>query len=984
MKMHKLSILLSFTCLTAPAFAQQPAPATDPAATEPEAVIVTGSRIKRAPLDSALPLQVITNEDLQREGINSAEQLTSFLTANGTGADNLASNADVVSGQARGNNGLSAANLRGQGPGATLVLLNGRRVAAHGLNGSAVDVNQIPFAAIARVEVLKDGASAIYGTDAIGGVINYITKKNFEGFNVRGFADITEQGGANNYTASGMVGYGDLSEQGFNIMAAVSYDWKKSLRGDQRDFVNTFQPDRGVSVDTRGTPFATIVPLAGTAIASAGASPLIPGTTVRASGGINVLDLPGQPGCNAIDGQAPYDEKLWAFAEAQLACAWDTGRAAVLQQPIDTLTYYTRAIGRLGDHEISVEYVGSQADSAKRFSNLQITPNTTTQRYSYARNANNTASYNQIAGALTNYFAVNPNLPVNDPYNVSARALQANLAAGQGISYRWRCIECGPREIETNVKTNRIFGQVTGPITESWDYASGVSYATSKAKSTLGSGYYFRGTVNTTGALDGGPGIIPALNTGIINPFLFPGQTQSQAALDLLKAASAEGTVLYGGKYSTLQADLSASGRLFETGGGDVQMAFGIDYREEKYRFNGDERAAADQRVIIAAPFDNANALASKSRTSRAAYAEILVPLFEGFEITGAIRHDRYKQEQVTTKTTNPKVSFKYTPVRGMMFRGSYNTGFRLPSFNQTGNPPNSAPYTGRDIADPLNCPGGRIDPSRGRACEAIQPFIVQGGNPNLGPEKAEQYSLGVVLQPIPKLVMTFDYWNIRRKDSIVFLTLQQLAENYADFKGRYLRVPEDTGPVVAIDQRIANAGESITSGIEASVQTNGDAWGGTWSAGIEGTYLLKKKERILNSLPFANQLGVFTFSGDLGLRWKHNASVSYSHSGFTGNLSQRFRSGYTNQELPGVTAGVVTPPNLDKRVDKYVTYNASLSYKGLIKGLLLTAGVKNIFNTDPPFAITYDSNTGSGSSWEPRVADPRGRSFTIAAEYKF
>jgi iron complex outermembrane receptor protein len=981
MKMHRLSILLSFTCLTASSFAQQPAPATEPAATEPEAVIVTGSRIKRAPLDSALPLQVINAEDLQRDGITSAEQLTSFLTSNGTGADNLASNADVVSGQARGNNGLSAANLRGQGTGATLVLLNGRRVAAHGLNGSAVDVNQIPFAAIARIEVLKDGASAIYGTDAIGGVINYITKKNFEGINVRGFADITEQGGSNNYTASGMVGYGDLEEQGFNIMAAVSYDWRKSLRGDQRDFVNTFQPDRGLSVDTRGTPFATIVPLSGTAVASASTAPLIPGTTVRASGGINVLDLPGQAGCNAIDGQAPYDEKLWAFAEAQLACAWDTGRAAVLQQPIDTLTYYTRAIGRLGEHEISVEYVGSEADSAKRFSNLQITPNTSTQRYSYARNTNNTASYNQIAGALTNYFAVNPNLPVNDPYNVSARALQANLAAGQGISFRWRCIECGPREIETNVKTNRIFGQITGPITEGWYYATGVSYATSKARSTLGTGYYFRGTT-TTGASDGGPGIIPALNTGIINPFLFPGQTQSQAALDLLKAASAEGTVLYGGKYSTLQGDLSASGRLFETGGGDVQMAIGVDYREEKYRFNGDERAVADQRVIIAAPFDNANALASRSRTSRAAYAEVLVPLFDGFEITGAIRHDRYKQDQITTKTTNPKLSFKYTPVRGMMFRGSFNTGFRLPSFNQTGNPANSAQYTGRDIADPLNCPGGRVDPTRGTVCLAIQPLIIQGGNPNLGPEKAEQYSLGVVLQPVPRLVMTFDYWNIRRKDSIVFLTLQQLASNYDDFEDRYQR--DASGNLLAIDQRIANAGESITSGLEATVQTNGDAWGGTWSAGIEGTYLLKKKDRILDSLPFSNQLGVFSFSGDLGLRWKHNANISYSHSGFTGSLTQRFRSGYTNQELPGVTAGVVTPPNLDKRVDSYVTYNATLSYKGLLKGLQLTAGVKNIFNTDPPFAITYDSNTGSGSSWEPRVADPRGRSFTFAAEYKF
>ena len=164
--------------------ASTPTGAATPAARSPmpsKEIIVTGSRIKQDPNNSALPLQIITTKDFAREGISSPEQLISFLAVNGNGADNLASNSDVVSGAARGTNGLSAANLRGQGSASTLVLLNGRRVAAHGLQGSAVDVNQIPFAAIERVEVLKDGASAIYGTDAVGGVINFITKTNFTG-----------------------------------------------------------------------------------------------------------------------------------------------------------------------------------------------------------------------------------------------------------------------------------------------------------------------------------------------------------------------------------------------------------------------------------------------------------------------------------------------------------------------------------------------------------------------------------------------------------------------------------------------------------------------------------------------------------------------------------------------------------------------------------------------------------------------------------
>ena len=178
-------------------------------------ILVTGSRIRQDPNSSALPLQIITSQDFLREGIESPEQLISLLSTNGNGADNLASNSDVVGGAQRGTNGLSAANLRGQGAASTLVLLNGRRVAAHGLQGSAVDVNQIPFAAIERVEVLKDGASAIYGTDAIGGVINFITKSDFTGLALNGFVDITEQGDSPIYRLSGTAGYGDLQAQGF-------------------------------------------------------------------------------------------------------------------------------------------------------------------------------------------------------------------------------------------------------------------------------------------------------------------------------------------------------------------------------------------------------------------------------------------------------------------------------------------------------------------------------------------------------------------------------------------------------------------------------------------------------------------------------------------------------------------------------------------------------------------------------------------------
>jgi iron complex outermembrane recepter protein len=936
------------------------------------AIVVTGSRIRRDPNDSSLPLQIVTTQELERNSISNPEQFVNFLSTNGTGSDNLASNSDVVSGQQRGNNGASFANLRGQGSSATLILLNGRRVASHGLNGSAVDVNQIPFGAIERVEVLKDGASAIYGTDAIGGVINFITRKDYEGIGLSAFSDITDEGDAPIYRLSGIVGYGDLRENGFNVMAAVSYSDIAELRGDRRSFVDTFQVDRGLSPDTRGTPTGTIFPLGvgpntplGTIILSGATAPFLPGsTTIRASGGINVLDLPGAEGCAAVGlQQEAYADDLWLNPTARLACSYDTGLDASLQQELETLTYLGRGVARLGEHELFVELTGSDADAAKRFSNVQITPNTSTQNYGYPSSG---ANYTNIFNRLV---AVFPGLEAR---------------RGLPIAYRWRCIECGPREIETNTKTFRAAVGADGPLFGRWDYRTGLSYAESKSRSALGSGYYFRGTLGN-GQPDPNapiapgatvPGLIGLLNTGIINPFILPGQAQTQAARDALAAVSAEGVVLYGGKYSVTQFDGSVSGPLFNLGEDAVQLAFGVDYRREKYSFNGDERAAAARPVIIAAPFDDGNALEGVSRDVKAAYAEILVPLFEMIEISGALRIDEYDG---FGSTTNPKIAAKFEPVDWLLFRASYNTGFRVPTFNQIFNDQIESIFGGT-LADPRDCPGGVIQPTNPQ-CQGIRPDIINGGNPNIGPETSEEFGGGVVFRPSRNFSASVDYYNIRREGTIITPTLAQLIANLTLVQDRFIR--DASGALVAIDQTVLNAGASRTEGLEVSVRGGFDVGEGTIAAGLDGSYLLKKEEQVIASAPFTDQRGVFTFSGDLGLKWKHNAFVSYSTDQWGVSLTQLFRNGYRNQQLPGVASGAVDPPNDVIRTRDYILYNLSAFYR-VGERFKLTAGVKNLLDRDPPFAISYDTNTGGGSSWEPRVADPRGRSFTIQADVKF
>ena len=152
MKVKKLAQVISLLCIAGPIVTQQAVAQSDTARNPQsvERVIITGSSIKRVENEGSLPIQIITRETLDRQGITSAEQLMATLTSTGNGMDNLASNSDVVAGQERGNNGASAANLRGQGSASTLALLNGRRLAAHGLNGGVVDLNSIPFSAVDR------------------------------------------------------------------------------------------------------------------------------------------------------------------------------------------------------------------------------------------------------------------------------------------------------------------------------------------------------------------------------------------------------------------------------------------------------------------------------------------------------------------------------------------------------------------------------------------------------------------------------------------------------------------------------------------------------------------------------------------------------------------------------------------------------------------------------------------------------------------
>jgi iron complex outermembrane recepter protein len=198
------------------------------AAQAQERVEITGSSIKRLADEAALPVQTLRREDIDKSGVTTAAELLKNISA---ATANIADGASITDNQG-GQRGLNGANLRGLGVSSTLILLNGRRMANYASPGDAagVDLNSIPAGAIQRVEVLKDGASAIYGTDAIGGVINFITRNDFQGAEVGVYAAATQQGGAGKRTGTVAAGYGDVNRDRFNIFGVLDVQQLDALR----------------------------------------------------------------------------------------------------------------------------------------------------------------------------------------------------------------------------------------------------------------------------------------------------------------------------------------------------------------------------------------------------------------------------------------------------------------------------------------------------------------------------------------------------------------------------------------------------------------------------------------------------------------------------------------------------------------------------------------------------------------------------------
>ena len=635
MKRTQVAIAVAAALVATGAFAQQQAQRV-------EKVEVTGTNIKRTDTETVAPIEIITREQIERSGqATVAEVLREISINSGNSYSESFTNSFAP--------GASGISLRGLGQKATLVLLNGRRTAGYGfaqnLQDTFVDLNSIPASAIERIEVLKDGASAIYGSDAIAGVVNVILRKDYQG------AEVLLSGGhgAKNgeYRATATLGTGSIARSGFNVLGVFEYF--------KRDLIMLNETPFGKTRDYRGE-----------------------------GGGRNFQSLTGGGTWRQLTAAGALTNVHRATASCPgeiITAAQAVERGLMLASNAFNLpgnTFCTQDFNSQFTAMPSTERIGAMGRGT-----LQLSPNLTAfAEVGFSR----VSSYQKFQSP---FFAGTTGL-TNTAVGLRPFTYNINFApgvAGNPFSTPARYVgvlqDMGTRDTDITSDTLRALAGIKYTI-GGWDGETAVGYSRNEVEAASLNRLRIDGVSGLFGVGTGPQPPVPTSTGTTYNLNNVAGN--SQADRDRMRANFSRNAT------STLSLiDTKLSTELMQLPAGPLGVAVGAEYRTEKIQ---DVPADLARRGLILGQGITAT---DGSRNNFAVFAEASVPVIRTLEAQLAVRHDRYSDYG---NSTVPKAGIKWTPTSEILFRANYGEGFRAPTLPEIS--PSVATFF-TSVIDPLD-----------------------------------------------------------------------------------------------------------------------------------------------------------------------------------------------------------------------------------------------------------------------------------------
>ncbi len=953
--------MASFALSSSPVFAQD----SEEEAADLDRVQVTGSRISRIDIEGANPVTVLDREDIKRTGITDLGELVQDLP--------MMSGSPVSSQRNNGGSGQVAVDIRGMGTNRTLVLVNGRRSPA-----LFNDFSTIPVAMVERIEILKDGASAIYGADAVAGVVNIITRKDFEGAEFEFTIGESFDQGGQNYQTSFITG-GNTDRGNFVIGIEYTEQEKVFLAAYDEPYLNQavaiYDPDEFHQYGFSGDPWAD-------QDGDGFAGWVTFGSTRRENGYFNI------PG----------------VGNNQTICAGQTGQSASHYGPAAGAA----ACGPNTYNFAPVNYMQTPYERSSFFFQGDYSLTDTVTAYTEARFANRRSEQLLAPQPYDSRF---------DPGYVSALEPGAVISKdnfynpfGVGITqWRRRVTETGGRAFVQNVDQWQIVTGLTGDITTSWTWDLSYNYGKSERADTdygqfngqrlaevLGPSF-----MDATGAVVcGTPGNVIA-GCVPLNPFTNP--TNNPITQDMLDYISIPLNDRFINERQV--TNFTVVGDVWELPAGTVGAAAGYERRKEDYSFIPDSSKTTN------ATTGNTGTGTEGAYNIDSFFGELNIPLISG--VVGAENLElglgaRYDDFSIFDASTTTSVSLRWQPVRSLLVRGTWGEVYREPNISELfAGVGDSFPNTVDACAGSGNTlPGciGQVPP--GYLQTDPQARARVGGNINVTPEEGETWTAGLAWSPtfVSGLSMTLDYWNIEIEDSINIPSATVVISGCATgavpgFCSGILRFPNgDINEVLALVQKV---GPETANGIDWSVNYNWNSDFGLWNFGWLGTYNLERsllvvKDRDGDGAEEAyveDIVGNFEHRG-LGraasfpeLRWQ--LSSDWSLGDFGASFSVEFIEGVTecgdavglgNVYCPDSAAGFGQPDSAIwvNTIDDVYYFDLVGRYTAPF-GSQFSVGVTNLTDESLPFL-----NQGFNATTDEDTFRAFGRSWFVNIKHSF